>query len=229
MMRRITAFAIGLTFVSYAAHAQTNQDALTRMIVTSANGVLDSMMRTLNDRTLDFNTHIEAINKTRPLEVKNLDSVHIGANVSSTLEFIEYLKQFRASGEKIIHRFEDSLFVLQSEFPPVREKMLIKGVADSYMADNKAFDKYVAALSKIYSQVLNVLLFLQHTPFAIVKGAPQFHSANDVAAYRKMMTQVDQAQAEAAKATVASRKASTFAHKKLQEFNTAETNRTSKP
>ncbi len=215
-------------FILPVAHAQTKEQTITRLVTMSANGVLDSMITTLSARNEDFNTHIEAINKTRPLEVKNLDSVHVAENVGKTLQFIEYLKKYRATGKTIIERFEDSLFVLEGEYPPVPEKKLIKSVATSYIADNKAFDVYVAALSKIYSQVLDVLLYLQHTQYEIVKDVPQFHSTGDAAEYRKLIAKLDGSQKEAKDAGAASRKASDRAHKKLQEFNTAASHNTSK-
>ncbi|MDP4198266.1 MAG: hypothetical protein Q8922_05110 [Bacteroidota bacterium] len=207
-----------------AAQAQTKEETITRLVTMSANNVLDSMMHTLSLRTQDFNAHVSAINKTRPLEATNLDSAHLATNAGLTLEFIEYLKQYRASSKTTIDRFEDSLFILESEFPPVREKRLIKAVAESYMADNKAFDGYVGALSKVYSNVLNILLFLQHTPYSMVKGKPQFRLPKDMVTYQKMLTQTDDAQKEAAEAAAASRDASQRAHKKLREFNTAQSN-----
>jgi len=217
----LTGLAIGS---APAAHAQTKEETLAKIITITASNLLDSAMHVRSARAADFNEHIAAINQARPLEAANLDSAHVNQNISRTLNFIEYLKQYRASGKVFINQFEDSIFILVSNYPPVREKHLIKDLGDAYMADDKAFDKYVSALSTIYSQVLDVLLFLHHTPYEVKNNAPEFRSAKDNGEYRKLVGQLDDLQKQASSAAAASRKSTAIVQKKLREFNKIESN-----
>jgi hypothetical protein len=182
---------------------------------------LDTAMKIVAKRTMEFNTRIADMNKAKPLEVANFDSAHLAANVSGTLQFLDFLKKYRDDGNKVLAAFEDSMFVIAADFPPVKERDKIMDFANAFKADQQAFDAHLAGMTKLYSDVLNVLLFMQRSKYTINGQKLSFSAKNDVPEYQKLMAAVDAVQKELQQTGAASRKATANANARLQSLNDA--------
>ena len=207
-------------FLGSQARAQSTEDLARQDIKNQVNRVIDTTMKIVGDRAAEFNVRIAAINETRPLELQNFDSTRVSANISRILEFVDYLAWIRTTDDSLARGLEDSLFIIQGEIPPEsQDQKALEAFQESYAADRKAFDTYVVTLRKLYSEVLNVLLFMQHADYKIDNNQLQFKSSNDIAKYRKLMKPIDATSKELKKASDLSRKATEWANQKIAEIN----------
>ena len=209
--------------LSSNARAQAPEDLARQDIQNRINRVIDSTMKIVGDQASDFNARIAAINEARPLELQNFDSVQIATNISRVLQFVDYLTQFRTADDSLSRMLEDSLFVLHEGIPESRDRKTLEAFQESYAADRKAFNKYVATLRKLYSEVLDALLFMQHANYEVQNNQLQFKSSKDIAEYRKLMKPIDATSKELKKASEESRKATQWANKKIAEINGQQT------
>lgn len=224
-MRQISIAVFALIFtICLQARAQTSAQSPTQ----SANELemrlgrtLDSAMKTVAARTALYNARIAEMNKAKPLEVASFDSAHLAANASQTLQFLDFLKKYRDAGNTLVAAFEDSMFVIASDFPPVKERDRVTDFAAAFKADQQAFDAHLAGMTTLYSDVLNVLLFMQRTKYTVSGTKLSFSAKTDVAEYQKLMSAVDAVQKELAKTGAASRKATLNANARLQALNNA--------
>ena len=142
-------------------------------------------------------------------------------NVSRTLQFLDFLKSYRDNGTKTLGVFEDSMFTIAADFPPVRERDKLIDFVNAFKDDQKAFDGHLAGMTRLYSDVLNVLLFMQRTKYTINGQKITFPAKNDVGEYQKLMAAVDEVQKELQQSSAASRKATANANARLQSLNDA--------
>jgi hypothetical protein len=161
------------------------------------------------------------MNKAMPLQVANFDSTHLAANVSATLQFLDFLKTYREEGKRTMAAFEDSMFVIAAEFPPVKVRDRFIDFANAFKADQQAFDNHLAGITKLYSNVLNVLLFMQHSKYTLKGKTFTFKDSSDIGRYRNFMNSVDATQKELAETIAASRKATANVNESLKAFNDA--------
>jgi hypothetical protein len=166
---------------------------------------LDTAMKIVGARTAEFNARIAEMNKAKPLEVASFDSVNLAANVSRTLQFLEFLKQYRDGGNSALGAFEDSMFVIAADFPPVKQRDRVIDFANAFKDDQKAFDAHLAGMSKLYSDVLNVLLFMQRSKYKVNGQKILFDDKKDVSEYQKLMAAVDEVQKELQQTSAAKR------------------------
>ena len=211
---------LAVTFLlSSSVHAQAPEDLARQDIQNRINRVIDSTMKIVGDQAADFNARIAEINEARPLELQNFDSVQITTNISRVLQFVSYLTQFRTKDDSLARMLEDTLFALNEEIPESRDQKMLEAFQQSYTADRKAFNKYVTTLQKLYSEVLNVLFFMQHANYEVQNNQLQFKSSKDVTEYQKLMKPIDACSKELKKASEESRKATQWANKKISEIN----------
>ncbi len=215
----ILSVSLCLIGMAPAARAQSSEDALLQDLKNRATRIIDTTMKTLGDRTAEFNSHMADMNEARPLEVKNLDSANIAQNISRTLQFIQYLKDYRAVDDGISLALEDSLEALRQETPTGAEEKAFDAVGESYAADHKGWNKYIGTLSELYSGVLDALIFLQSAPHTIAKDKLEFKTAKEAATYNKLMKPIDAAVRESKKAFEESKKATEWANQKITELN----------
>jgi hypothetical protein len=214
-------FLVMLGFATSVRAQESQGDALRRDILQRANKMINATMKALSTETNSFNTHIAEINKVRPLELTNLDSEHVAQNISNVMNFLGYLKTSQASSDSLAHWLEDTLFSLKNDSPGERVDPALKVFSESFSADRTAFNAYLSTLDKLYNDVLNVLLFMQHAKYSLAKGQLEFRVHEDVLEYKKLMKVIDKTSAELQKASDASRKATEWANKKITELNAA--------
>jgi hypothetical protein len=200
-------------------HAQSEEDLAHQDVKNRINRIIDTAMGIAHDRAADFNARIAAINEARPLELANFDSVRIASNISRVIDFSNYLSSFRRADDSLGRALEDSLFILHEEIPETQDRVSLEAFQDSYATDLKAFDHYVETLGTLYTEVLDVLLFLQQSSYVIRNNQLEFRSEKDIAEYRKLMKPIDATSAALKKASVESRKATALANQKIAEIN----------
>ncbi len=145
------------------------------------------MTSRVNAENAELNRHISAMNKIDPLAIRNLDSAHVADNVSRVLDFIEYLKHTRITSDTLARDYEDSLYILAVELPPNIDSKGFQDMDASFREDRSAFNAFLDAMNKVYSDVLDVLLYLQHTSYTIENDKFTFTAKKDMIEYQKRM------------------------------------------
>jgi hypothetical protein len=222
MVKPVAAFVlfIAVLFVYVIpVRAQSEDDLAQQDVKNRINRIIDTAMGIAHDRAADFNARIATINEARPLELANFDSSHIANNVTRVIDFSNYLAGFRRTDDSLGRALEDSLFILHEEIPQTQDRVTLEAFQDSYATDLKAFDSYVETLGTLYSEVLDVLLFVQQSSYEIHNDQLQFRSQKDVAEYRKLMKPIDATSTALKKASEESRKATALANQKIAEIN----------
>jgi hypothetical protein len=221
-IRYLFLIVLGALLLAKGASAQDSQtDALRRDIMNRANKMIDMTMKALSTETNTFNTHISDINKARPLELTNFDSVRIADNISNVVAFLGFLKTTHTSSDSLAQGLEDTMFALKNDSPGERLDKALQVFSESFTADRTAFNDYLTTLDKLYGQVLNVLLFMQHAKYTIAKGQLEFRAHDDVLQYKQLMRVIDKTTTELQKASAASRQATEWANKKITDLNAA--------
>jgi hypothetical protein len=213
---------IGLSFclllIPPSAKGQSSEDNALRELKNRAVRIINSTMTALGERTQEFNSRMASMNEARPLEAKNLDSILVSNNISGALQFIEYLKSYQKFGDSLSRALEDSLEALKEETPTGAEEQAFDAFGESFLADHKAWNKYIGTLRDLYSEVLDALLYLQRTDHSMVHEQVQFKSAKDAAAYNKLMKPIEVTVKESKKAIEESKKATEWANQKIAEI-----------
>ena len=129
--------------------------------------VVKTMTERSNAENAELNAHLTAMNAHDPLSMKNLDSAHVADNVPRILEFIDFLKHARILSDTLARNYEDSLYILAVQLPPDINSSGIKKMDESFRKDRDAFNVFLDAMNKTYSDVLDVLLYLEQTPYSL--------------------------------------------------------------
>jgi hypothetical protein len=210
-----TITALLLLLLAGQLHAQQGQSADDRVRLAfeaRLSRVIKTMTTRVNAEHAEFGEHLAAMNAAAPLEKRNLDSTHVSANVSRILEFIDYLKHTRAASDSLARDYDDSLYILVTELPPDINSKGIQDMHTTFIVDRDAFNVFLDAMSKLYSDVLDVLIYLQHTPYTLTNGEFTFSEKKDLAEYKKRMKIVDADTKELNKANEDMRKANAKAN-----------------
>jgi hypothetical protein len=155
------------------------------------NGTIKSMTTGADTENARFNTRIAAMNTAAPLDPHHLDSTDVAANVARVIDFISYLKRARQSSDSLAHSFDDSMYVLSEERPADVKVLGAADIETSFGIERTAFNTFLDAMSKVYSDVLDVLLFLQHSPYSLLKNDLRFETRTDMKEYQKLTKIVD--------------------------------------
>jgi hypothetical protein len=170
------------------------------------------MTTRVNAENNELNDRITAMNKSDPLAMRNLDSAHVADNVSRVLDFIEYLKHARSASDSLARDYEDSLYVLAVELPPSINSKAFQDMDATFRGDRGAFNVFLDAMNKVYSDVLDVLLYLQHTSYTINNDKFTFAAKKDMIEYQKRMKIFDADAKELKQANEAMQKANAKAN-----------------
>jgi hypothetical protein len=204
-----------LLLLASQLHAQQGQSAEDRARLAfeaRLSRAIKKMTADVNSENAELNTRLSAINAVAPLEKKNLDSNHVAANVSNLLEFIEYLKHARAASDTLAQNYEDSLYIFATTLPPDIDGKGIQNMDASFHEDRAAFNVFLEAMTKLYSDVLDVLLYLEHTPYSLAHNEFTFTDKKDLKEYQKRMKIVDADNKELNQANQEMRKANAKAN-----------------
>lgn len=220
---RSSAFVI-LLFLSLASAAQAQTGAAAEAtalhnVENRANRLIDTTMKIVAERVAAFNEQVSEINQVRPLELASLDSASVAANIPKIIAFTTYLANYKSTSDSLGRLLEDTLYALQSEIPPNTPDNSLAAFQKSYTADREAFDVYAEKLRGLYQNVLDVLLFMQHAHYHIVKNQLQISVKSEIDTYQSLMKKIDASSKELKVAMEESRKATAFANKKIEEIN----------
>jgi hypothetical protein len=202
-----------------ALHAQQGQSAedRTRLLFEARlSQVVKTMTERSNAENAELNEHISTMNANDPLAMRNLDSAHVAANVPRVLEFIDFLKHVRATSDTLARNYEDSLYILAVKLPPDINSHGIQDMDAAFRMDRDAFNAFLDDMAKTYSDVLDVLLYLQHTPYSLAHNEFTFTEKKDMKEYQKRMKLVDADTKELKKANDNMQKANADANKLTQ-------------
>ncbi len=207
-----------------ALHAQQGQpqkDPTKAIFEARLSQVVKTMTERSNAENAELNERISTMNANDPLAMRNLDSVHVAANVTRVLEFIDYLKHTRATSDTIARDYEDSLYILTVKLPPDINSHGIQDMDAAFRLDRDAFNVFLDDMAKTYSDVLDVLLYLQHTPYSLAHNEFTFTEKKDMKEYQKRMKLVDADTKELKKANDNMQKANAEANKLSQNPSNA--------
>ncbi|HET6402691.1 MAG TPA: hypothetical protein VFH95_15005 [Candidatus Kapabacteria bacterium] len=176
-------------------HAQTtpqqkagSPDAL---FAERLNRNIKSMTAGEDSESAVFNARISAMNDAKPLDPRHLDSADVAANVALVLDFTSYLKHERQWSDSLAQSFNDSMYVLSEERPADLKVLDASEDEASFKIERAAFNTFLDAMNKVYADVLDVLIFMQHTHYTIAKNRPVFETRADVKEYIKLTGTVD--------------------------------------
>lgn len=155
------------------------------------NREINSMMAGQDSENVEFNARISAMNAARPLDPKYLDSADIATNVARVIDFNAYLKRERLWSDSLAQSFNDSMYVLSEERPEGVKVLDAAQDEKSFKIERGAFNTFLDAMNKVYADVLDVLIFMQHSHYTIAKDRPVFQTSADVKEYVKLTTAVD--------------------------------------
>jgi hypothetical protein len=196
-----------------AQQGQPQKDPTKALFEARLSQVVKTMTERSNAENAELNERISTMNANDPLAARNLDSVHVAANVSRVLEFIDFLKHARASSDTLARNYEDSLYILTVKLPPDINAHGIQDMDAAFRLDRDAFDVFLDDMAKTYSDVLDVLIYLQHTPYSFANKEFTFSEKKDMQEYQKRMKLVDADTKELKKANDDMQKANADANK----------------
>ncbi len=159
--------------------------------VQRLNGNINSMTAGQNAENVEFNAHIAEMNAAQPLAPQHLDSTDVTANVARVMDFATYLQRERQWSDSLDHSFLDSMYVLSEDRPANLKVLDAANVETSFRTERTAFNNFLDAMNKVYADVLDALLFLQHTHYTIRKDQPVFETHDQVKEYMQLMGTVD--------------------------------------
>ncbi len=212
--------ALLLLLIAPTLHAQQEQSPEERarlQFEAQLSLVVKSMTERSNADNADLNAHLSEMNAHDPLTMKNLDSAHVADNVPRILEFIEFLKHARTESDTLARNFEDSLYMLVVKLPPDINATKMKDMDEAFHKDRDAFNVFLDDMSTTYSDVLDVLLYLQQTPYSLANDKFTFPDKKNVKDYDKRMKIVDADTKELKKANKDMQKANAAASKLLKD------------
>ena len=184
-------FLLLLATQLHAQQVQSPEDRARLAFEARLSHAIKKMTASVNAENAELNTRLSAINAVAPLEKKHLDSTHVAANVSDLIEFIEYLKHARAASDTLAQNYEDTLYILATTLPSDIDGHGIQDMDASFHEDRAAFNVFLEAMTKLYSDVLNVLIYLQHTPYSLAHNEFTFNDKKDLKEYQNRMKMVD--------------------------------------
>ncbi|HEY3875102.1 MAG TPA: hypothetical protein VGM92_06470 [Candidatus Kapabacteria bacterium] len=200
----------------FCQSAKGSDDAVRNEFENRLNTAIRIMGARVDSENAELNDRIHWMNAAAPLETAHLDSASVTTNISKILEFINYLTQARATSDTISRNFEDSLYMIKDQIPPQINIAALRRVGLAYQEDRGAFNGYLDQLNKLYSDVLDVLTFLQHSKYTLGKDKFTFDSQGDRIEYQKRMKTINDDVTDLNKASETMQKANQDANKQLK-------------
>jgi hypothetical protein len=175
--------------------------------IDDALNFIDSTRATIKLRSDRFNEEIAKINKLNVLDVPSLDSVSIKKNKVQLKDFIEFLDVSRSLSRQLMKAAEDSVARINELLPKKKAKNLTDFL-NAFESDQKAFNKYMESLSKVFSNVEKTLSFLQTCDYTIKDKKILFTKKTESDKYGAYFKELEEAQKKAAYSGADSQRAS---------------------
>jgi hypothetical protein len=211
-MRFLAVFFI-VVFIATIVHAQDPVSAAN----DRGSNLIDTTIATINLRAERFNEEISRINGLKALDVPAFQKDTIKKNKQRIKGFLDYLDVYRALSSQLMKATEDSVKALRALMPRNEKEKFLKDFLDAYEMDQKAFDNYTLALTKLFTNVINFLDFLEASHYEIKGNKLLFTSEDESKQSNDLMETVQEVQKKVIEASAKSQRASLDAHKKMQK------------
>jgi hypothetical protein len=195
------------------ARAQDSPDGLN----VRASRLIDSTMAALNLRAQRFNEELAKINAVKPLDVSSLGKDVIPKNREKVKDFLGYLEVYRTLSAKQREEVEDSARVLKAKMPSHHRETFLKDFLDAYDLDQSAFDKYILALTKVFTNINAALAFIETSKVEIKENKLQFSDKEEYEKYSELIAAVEKSNKKLINASAASQKATIDASALMQK------------
>ncbi len=205
----LTVFVLGTT----GARAQDDPDGLN----VRASRLIDSTMAELNLRAQRFNEELAKINAIKPLDVTSLGKDVIPKNREKVKDFLGYLEVYRALSRQQKQEVEDSVSLLKSRMPSRHRDAFLKDFFDAYNLDQGSFDKYIIALTKVFTNMDSALAFIETSKVEIKDNKLQFNNKDEYETYSALIAAVEKSNKKLINASAASQKATIDASAMMQK------------
>jgi len=179
--------------------------------------LIDTTMASLNIRAQRFNEELAKVNALKALDVPSLTKDIIPKNKEKIKEFLSYLDVYRQLSKQLMDGVEDSVNELKKLMPTRLKAGFMKDFVEAYKLDQNAFDKYTLELTKVFTNVLKVISYLETTKVTIANNKLQFTDKTEYDTYSELITTVEKSQKKLAAAGAASQEASIDANSMMQK------------
>ena len=214
MIRSFFALILVVSVIGISpAHAQDDPDALN----ARASRLIDSTMAALNLRAQRFNEELLKVNAAKPLEVTSLVKDVIPKNRGKVKDFLDYLEVYRSLSAKLKREVEDSVNKLRAKMPSRHQATFLKDFQEAYDLDQSAFDKYILALTKVFTNINAALAFIETSNVAIKDNKLQFTDTKEYKKYSTLIATVEKSNKKLINASAASQKATIDASAMMQK------------
>jgi hypothetical protein len=191
-----------IIFTAAVASAQTPVE------VDHALNLIDSTNAIVKLRSDRFNEEITKVNSLNVLDVSSLDKSVIPKNIKKVKDFIDFLDVSRSLSAHSMQALEDTVENLKEVGLTKKMTKSYGDLIKAYESDQKAFDKYTLALSKVFTNVVKILTYLDSCDYTIKDKKLIFTDRKQSEAYGELFTGLEESQKKAAYAGADSQKAS---------------------
>ena len=214
MLRSFLALILFVSVIGISqVRAQDDPDGLN----IRASRLIDSTMAALNLRAQRFNEELAKINAVKPLDVTSLGKEVIPNNRGKVKDFLGYLEVYRSLSGKQKEEVEDSVTVLKAKMPSRHRATFLKDFLEAYNLDQSAFDKYILALTKVFTNINAALAFIETSNVTIKDTKLQFTDKEEYEKYSELIAAVEKSNKRLINASAASQKATIDASEMMQK------------
>lgn len=209
-------FASVIIILSYAAplQAQVNPDEEVQM---RAYTLIDSTISSLNIRTMRFNEELQKVNVIKKLDGSTLGKDVIAQNMQRIKDFLNYLEVYRTLSTKLKKEVEDSVEEIRKNMPSRIRNAFSKEFLDAYTMDQAAFEKYTLALTKFFSDVMDLFVFMETSKVAIKDNKFQFSDKEEYEKYNKINARIEKSNKKLINASANAQRAGIDANSMMQK------------
>jgi len=214
MIRLFSAiFSSIVLFSTLSLYAQDPVD------IANARGsaLIDSTMASLNIRAQRFNEELAKVNALKALDVPSLTKDIIPKNKEKIKDFLDYLDVYRELSKQLMQATVDTVTELKNLMPKRLKAAFMEDFLDAYKLDQNTFDRYTLELTKVFTNVVKALTYLETSKVTIVDKKLQFTDKLEYDEYNKLITDVEKSQKRLVTAGAASQKASIDASSVMQK------------
>jgi hypothetical protein len=182
--------------------------AQTPVEVDYALNLIDSTNALIKLRSDRFNEEITKVNSLNVLDVASLGKSILSKNAKKVKDFVDFLDVSRSLSRQSMHALEDSVANIKERGLTKKMMKPYDDLVKAYESDQKAFDQYTLALSKVFTNVVKILSYLDTCDYTIKDKKLIFTERAQSEKYGALFTELEESQKKAAYAGADSQKSS---------------------
>lgn len=194
--------------------AQVNPDEEVQM---RAYTLIDSTISSLNIRTMRFNEELQKVNVIKKLDGSTLGKDVITENKQRIKDFLNYLEVYRTVSTRLKKDVEDSVEEIRKGMPSRIRNAFSKEFLEAYTMDQEAFEKYTLALTKFFSNVMDLFIFMETSKVAIKDNKFQFSDKEEYEKYNKINARIEKSNKKLITASANAQRAGIDANSMMQK------------